>query len=590
MPESRRMPPIALLAAYCAVAFVAAVAFRAAFPPPGNPLPVADFDWRFAAALVDYVGIFPAVALAALVGAFGFNAEEQGEEARFSARFISAMTWPLVATLVAAAVYAALYLVVLPSALNAQASISVKSDLFRSAADKAAAAAEEGSWTEASRAMAICERIWPNSPLTGKTRDALDVALSRLRSSPVPAPAEAPPAGPLLPGTRRPASAADALVQARAALEAGRPYDAHWMAAAAARLAAPGGPEAADAARLSSLSWNEIASLEPSGADAAAFATYRRKKEGYAAASAGDWIRAYFIFEDLSRSAGDDPDVRKFLALSDAGARESAFFIDEAGASLGNVDVDALFSLPGSDGGRDILRAKTLRSYADAAFAEGLELLSFDRRGGLRYRVEAPYCKLSPLFVEAEEPGGKGRALTSLLFLGIDRSDPEIRWKAVWTGPEAPPAARRNRAVLGIAFEDLALASRARRGASSMSVGDLELAADRLASAGYLPDAFRAESVRRLCEPFTFLALGVFALAYGWRLRSRRGAGPVGAVILLALPFGTDFLVQAVRLAVGTAVAASASALPAAGAALAAVGLEAFLLIAALVFLAGQRG
>jgi len=41
-----------------------------------------------------------------------------------------------------------------------------------------------------------------------------------------------------------------------------------------------------------------------------------------------DWIRAFYIFQELLTYTPDDPDARNFYAASEANAKNTAFFIE----------------------------------------------------------------------------------------------------------------------------------------------------------------------------------------------------------------------------------------------------------------------
>jgi hypothetical protein len=322
--------------------------------------------------------------------------------------------------------------------------------------------------------------------------------------------------------------------------------------------------------------------MEPSSADRKAFEVYRKKREGYAAVLAEDWIRAYFIYEDLSRTVANDPDVSRFLKVSESGTRTVSFFSDEVGASIGAVDIDVVASLPGEKSGRDILRIKRLHPFADSAYGEGLEFLSFDASGNLRFGVESPFMKAVPLRLADSEQR------TALLLLALDREDEAVRWPPKWTAGSVRPGSE-TRLILSVPYERLLLAVRARRGLDALSVPELYRGSRELVSYGFIAERFQAEMLRRFVEPFAFLSLSVYVLAVAWRSRARRSIGAAGIPILLLLPFAMNVLVEAYRQLAGTSAAVFATALPFGAAVAATIALQGALMLGALLFLAGQR-
>lgn len=569
--------------AYGAAAFALIVGFGLVFPRVPEPLRVFRFSWRFLQAFSSFSAMFPAIALSAIAGSFGFSDWGDKDEGRFSASFMKSMRGPLLTAIAAAGIYALIFLFAQPLARDAVADMEAKGNLFKSAASQAEEALARQDWREASRHLGICERVWADSPETEKARDRLDILLASARAKIDKAPVSAfPRAAVWFPGITEKTTATEALLLARRALSNKRPYDAHWLATLAERIARSGSPEKADAARIAADSWNEIASTEPSAADKAAFSIYKRKRDGYAAILAEDWIRAYYIYESLAETETDDPDVARFFGISERGARTVAFFADEVGASLGDVHLDVLLSLPGRDKGRDILRIRRLHPFADAAYGEGLELLSFDAAGKLQHAVSAPFVKAVPL------TAGEGEAHTALLLLALDRDDERVRWEPTWTAG-APQSGLRTRVVLETSYERIMLAVHARRGVEALSVPELDRGVSILAEYGFSAEIFRAEMLRRFVEPFAFLSLAVFVLAVAWRSRAPKGMGVAGIPVLALLPFALDVLAQAYRSLSMTSSTVFAAALPIGAAIAAAVALQAALLLIALVFLAGQR-
>jgi lipopolysaccharide export LptBFGC system permease protein LptF len=210
----------------------------------------------------------------------------------------------------------------------------------------------------------------------------------------------------------------------------------------------------------------------------------------------------------------------------------------------------------------------------------------------LRYRLEAKYAKFLPFTLDSLEEGPEDAlpiARTALLLLALDRKDPKARWAPTWYGSGRNDAVD-TRIILDVSFEDLSLASRARRGVEILPLNDLDASSKRLGPLGFVSEAFRAELLRRYSEPFSFLAVAIVALALGWRFRSLRGAGTLGIPMLLVLPVVLNLGVQVFRLVSSTTTAALVLALPFGAAIASALLFQGLLLIAALAFLAGQRG
>ncbi len=590
MGENRRFPSYVLILIFSILSFLAIFAYRFFFPGALEPLPVFNLTWKLSKTLLDFIDVFPAIALSAILGHFGFGSWAPEGPERFSVKFFDSMKEPLIATIVVALLYAALFLLALPVTLDFRQDMVVKGILFRSSSEKATLAMDRGEWLEAERYMNMCQRVWPESPNTQKERDRLQVGLSSLRAAGKKLlDTSRQLAGSdhfmdaYLPDIPRDINSSDALVLAKEALSAGRFYDAHWLAALAEKIAGPEAGEAATASLIASEAWNSIALMEPGKDDEQAFSIFRRKREGYSSVKAGDWIRAYYIFDKLAKDVSGDADVDRFLTMSRNGARKTAFFVDEVAEILGQVELDTFLSFPNLDGGRDVLLLKRLHISADLAYVEGFEMLSFGADGKERYGVQAPYAKFGPFNIQDE------RSSVSILLVGLDRNDEKIRWEPVWNFGKSPDGIP-GRVLLAVSWEELILATQARNGIELLSVPALNEGARLLGPAGFITEAFRAETIRRIAEPFAFLALAIIFLTLGWRMRSPRGAGWPGYVILALLPFAVNLVVQAYRFLTSTTALAFTLMLPFGWAVAAILGFHILVLFIALVFLAGQRG
>lgn len=588
MAEQRRLSAPVLLAGYALFSFIAIALREYFFPQTPEPLPPFFLKWRFFHAALTYASAFPAIALAAIAGSFGFGAWGLSGDDRFTHGLFEEIRTPLITSFVAAAVYAVLFLFVQPISIDAVGDMKSKGILFKTSVQKAEAAIARGDWNEAGGYLSICRQVWPNSPDTKEARDRFEVgsAANRAQRSLKRTADQAPKTGVSFPGTTARTTATEALALSRKAFAAGRYFDAHWLATLGEKLAKPDASEKAQAARAATEAWNAIAKTEPNASDKSAYSIYKRKRDGYAAIQSEDWIRAYFIYEDLISTRQDDPDVTRFLKMSEEGLRGVSFFANEVGSSIGAVDLNVVLSLPRNDKGRDILRIRRMHPFADAAYGEGLELLSFDAAGNLRYRTEAPYVKAVPFSVEHPDQGRIDA--TALIMLALDREDESVRRRPKWT-QVAVPISSETRLMLEVPYENLLLAARARRGAAALSILELEKSAAVLQPYGFVAELFRAEMLRRFIEPFAFLSLSVFVLGMAWRTRAPKGTG-IGAFLVLALlPFAFDVLVQSYRLLASTSATLFAVTLPFVAALAATLALQAVLLLISLLVLAGHR-
>jgi hypothetical protein len=442
-------------------------------------------------------------------------------------------------------VYGVVFFLIHPLARDYEENMSFKGELYRLAKERAREHGGKDEWLEVSQFIGICDSVWPQSPELASLRAETDVRLdeSRFAGEEERAAARAALAGDKrgafsaalssLPGQTQPVNASEAIALGEDAFSNARYYDAHWFATLGERLARPGTPEAARAAGLAGRAWNHIESLAPSRHEERLFSIYNLKRSGYQAMNAGDWIRAYYIFQELIAITPDDPDGVDFFAASERGAKETAFFIDEIGLSLGEILTGAVFSLPaavrGGASSRGVLRFSSLSTSSDYAYGIGLEFMSFDGQAKPLANLSAPYAKLLPITLD-------GKSQTLVMMRALDRYDKNRRWEPEWLSGLPGRGGAAAQIVLDISFEDFLLLSRIRQGLPNMRLDELFDASRIMGTAGYVPQVFEAEILNRLGTALFFLPMAVAAIIIGWRYRARSRPRYLFVLLLPVLP------------------------------------------------------
>ncbi|MDR0390206.1 MAG: hypothetical protein LBH73_09050 [Spirochaetaceae bacterium] len=578
---------IGAFALFMPVALVLIVLFRIIYPGQAAPLPVYAIPWRLSRGFLEFVELFPALAVSALIISFGIRKVPDEDYARFSIKFLDVIRGHILAAIIASVFYSILFLAAYPLVQNYTSSMVFNGYLFRSAKERAGVLAAEQSWVEAGRFLAVCQRIWKESPEIEALRIQVDIGLEDMRRAESPRSQERAPVS-----AYAPVNAADALTLARRALAEERYYDAHWFATLAKQLSGPESAEYGMSSQLASQAWNAIVSLEPNNRERQRYSLYHKKRDGYNALISEDWIRAYYIFKDLIESTPDDPDVGNFLSMSEAGVRGEAFFIDEMDTAIGEILNGAIFSLPRLPSGRLVARFASLSSFKDFSYALGVEILGFSGESSLVYRVEAPYGKIFPLTVDI--PGGEN-SHTVLLLRALDRENENQRWDSRWERAAGGGAGQEEelgsaQLVLDIGYDDFLLSVEARRDMAYLSIRDLLNGAKRLGTRGHIPELFQAEALHRLGEPLMFLPFAITAIIAGWRLRALKRPRYMGIPMFAIIPLVFAVLAAALRAAVHTVGSLLALTLPfpAALGVFIAVALTSF--IVSLIVLAGQHG
>ncbi|MDR3356120.1 MAG: hypothetical protein LBO04_02920 [Spirochaetaceae bacterium] len=492
--------------------------------------------------LLDFTMFFPAIFMSAQLLPFRrVPPQKNVRYQHFSPEFFKLLRPQLIAAVLASIVYSLLFLIVRPLCSDYQVDIRTKSILFNEAKVKAILFSNRQEWTEASRFLLVCDKMWPGNAEIERLREIIGTGLARIQYSRPPIPEK--PAGSGLDGIPEqsaPLNALSALNFAEKAFSEERYYDAHRLAVLAERLSVPGSGEAAQAMRLSGTVWNMIESQEPDAAELERRAIYRRKRDGYEAMNSGDWIKAYYTFSGLLTETPDDPDIQKFLDLSEEGLAQTAFFINEMDRRPGAELSRPVFSLPlfGTEG-RAVMRLASLSSSSDYSYGKNLELAAFDSEQNPLYSVKAPYVKFLPLYIG-------DRQLTVVYLQAWNRDYEQMHWGPEWYGapPENEP---KNQLVLAINYEDFLLASIGREKLDGLFLGDIWSLAGRLAPYGYVPEVYQAEIVNSIVTPMLFLPLVVFILAIGWKLRGRKHRSLAIYPMFLALPIilaGLTFVIH----------------------------------------------
>jgi hypothetical protein len=529
--------------AYMAVSFAVILAFRFVFPGETAPLENFFLPWRFARGIADFIDLFPALLMSALVIPFGFIIEDNPGFVRFSPRFILKIQGSILTAIIASACYGLLFFAALPIAQEAQSAMRYKGELFRMAKQRAEIHAAQNEWQEARRFLNICENIWYLSPPMERLRQRITIGVESIPRGRYfgESAARATNAAAQRSAIR---DAPEALNLARAAFGEERYYDAHWLATLASRLARDGSMEAQEAARVASLAWDAVSSLAPGIRETLNYNLYNLKRQGYEAMIADEWIRAYYIFRELSEETPDDPDVVKFLAMSQQGAAGVAFFVDELEGGIGQNLTNVVFSIPlapsartvgsgatsgaTSFGGRAVLRAESLLTYPDYSYAIGLNLIAFDGNNTPLYEAQAHYAKFIPMTVHE-----KNRLV--VLLRALDRYDENIRWEPAWEGSGRPDLGDAQIALEATYEQFLRLSSIPRR-VESLFWEDLLAMGRDSGDYGHIPQVFQAEAIRRISGPMGLLPLSILAIIIGWRFRAATRPRFLGFPMLALIP------------------------------------------------------
>jgi hypothetical protein len=529
--------PQGIFIIYILVSGILIMIFRFIFPGSEAPILLYSRNWRLVKGLLELFSWYPALALSAFVIPFGFVTYEENFQS-FSDVFFKRLLVSVITAICASVIYGIIFFFALPMVKNIEEDMRYSGELYQLSKLHARERAGDGEWTEAAQFLAICDNIWSNSPeladlrieininvdkmqsienherYLARTTLARDWRYSNTRTADLSA----------LSGNRQPLNATQAISMGSAAFNEKRYFDAHWLFTLGERLAVEGSAEAANAARYASDAWNMIASQSPNLREQRLYQIYSFKLSGYQAMNTGDWIRAFYIFQELLTLTPDDPDAINFLAASERGAGETAFFIDEMELSLGEILTGAVFSLP-NDNGRAVIRFSSLTTSDDIAYGMGFEYMSFDENSRPVTSVRSRYAKLLPVNVN-EKPH------VLVLTHALDRDNEKNYYDGEWlAGNKAAGGI-----LLNVSFEELLLLSYIRRGLQKLQVTDLFLAAEKSNNFGYVYQIFQAEILNRIGSALFFLPVAILVIVIAWRYRVKERPRYLFILMLPVLP------------------------------------------------------
>ena len=529
--EKLRSPQFIFIV-YVLVSALLIMIFRFILPGSESPLPIYLSNWRLLRGALDLFDLLPALAFSALVIPFGMASFEENYQS-FSAVFFKRLLVSVIIAICAAVVYGVIFFLALPMLKNYEENLRFSGELYQLAKKNAFERRDSGDWQEAAQFLVICDTIWFNSPELSELRDDIEINIVKMKSEESRERSDARHAitrewrgadiSPLS-GDQQPLDAAQALTMYATAFREERYFDAHWLATLAGRIAQSGSPEASSAARLAGEAWNKISSQAPNRMETRFYQLYNLKLSGYQAMSVGDWIRAFYIFQELLSLTPDDPDAVNFLAASERGAKEYAFFLDEMELAMGEILTGAVFSLP-SGTGRSALRFLSFTASADVAYVLGFEYMDFDVNANMLTSVSAPYAKLLPFNLEEKS---QVLVLTHVL----DRLNKNNSYEGEWLVGRKTAGG----ILLDVSYEDLMLLSEVRHGLSNLQIDELFTASKKLDNLGYVYQIFQAEILNRLGSALFFLPMAIFILILGWRYRAKAKPRYLFILLLPVLP------------------------------------------------------
>ncbi|MDR1868286.1 MAG: hypothetical protein LBQ77_08510 [Treponema sp.] len=508
----KKVVPLIIVILSAALAAFLIIIFRFIVPVESSPLPRYFFSWHLNQGIFEFTQLYPAIALTALL--IPASVLYRSDSISFAI-----LKWHLISALFSAVLYTVLVLLVGPLSSDALDSMRVHSIVFKRSLEQAQSFIAEKDWESAARPLAMCAKIWHKN----EEVQVLLKEISIRRGTVYRAPEQDYTAAVVPPGERVPVNAAEAIRMAEEAFNKGLYFDSHWLATLGARIARPGSTESYKATLLASQAWNMIDSSDISIQNQARQELYQQKIDGYTALITEDWVHAYYVFKTLSNTYPNDPDVQRFLHMSEQALVHKAFFIDELEQRVGDILTGVVLSLPvsaiitqeyptdPSSSDRAVLYIDSLSTFSDSSFGTHASFEVFEEDQGIsQYTVTAPYVKMMPITLE-------GRAQTLVLLQALDRFHPEQRWNPVWAGAEQPY--ERSIILFDLPYDDLLILAKLQRGMDNLSITDILTVARSFARYGVPSKVFSAELLYSFVDSLCFIILSIFALGIGFHFK-----------------------------------------------------------------------
>ena len=477
-----------------------------------------QWPWILRNAVANLIDSLPALQITAVLVTFSLliNVVELRATHGELPSFFSLVNGPLVFLLVMTAVYTVLILAVEPRVISGRDELAARTEMARRFRSSAEAHRSDGEYNLAVIEFRHYLAVNPDDlEAESALRDA--VALAE-RESEDQREAEDRPARPIT--ARRNLDAVKSVQRAQEYLEEENYITALYYA----RLARELDPERDDADRIIGLALDRLATDTPSRAEEEERWLFLQKREGYQLYEQGRYLDAYYLFRDLAERYPGDTDVQLYLQKVRDRLEEQAFFLGEILPIVALSGGTRLtFRNSPDHAGSEYVRIDKVVQATTGTYAIGIEALGLDENGAVRYHLEAPYGKLrdGTLNMHAVSETERSESVSPTYLAG------------------SRPSELQHLLALSLPTSDLMTIAKANESIRSVRLTELLAMVSLLDSHGYGLARTRAELLRRVMEPFSFIVLALLAIALSWQLRSRYVSRPpiVALALVPAFPF-----------------------------------------------------
>lgn len=300
------------------------------------------------------------------------------------------------------------------------------------------------------------------------------------------------------------------------------------------------------------------------------------KRQGYSAILLGDYMRAYYIFRYLLNESGEDPDVKRYLAIAEESLSKEYFFIDET-FDLQPFELvrNVNFSIKNKNGSLLLVGIKGICTVTENKkrihYLRGVHIVSYNSTKAIEEDFYVPYAKLTasdakPLgaLYEAAVESNKNKTVPFMIIQTIDRDTPDSETKPIYYTARNVQTTKKTTFALPISYADFELITKAAQGADDMPLVSMAQFCKKATTYGFSREVFFLALCKRLCEPFLFIVLALASAIVAWKYRLTKNqmvhfwwllTVPLFSVLtyalLLAIEYFQGLLICALHSAIG---------------------------------------
>lgn len=293
---------------------------------------------------------------------------------------------------------------------------------------------------------------------------------------------------------------------------------------------------------------------------------YVLKRDAYSAFNASNYLKAYYLFLGLQkrnqeRDELEDPDVTRYLALSQEQVENQHFFIDETeGMDKLPSERDIYFSVTQPGVGTQVFfinrSASVQKTGGYVRYMQDVYMVSYDAEGKFQYMLHSPFAKglaVSADYFDVETKNILGiskdmKYILELQLISVDRetegiiSNPEISYiqsglsednkkffedKMFLKNSKAGKnLSKINESIqipkvlfIPIEFNDFSIITEVSHGSKNMNLLHLNNFISKCEKYGYSSEIFIQSLVSRGSYPILLLCFIVFAASLAWNYR-----------------------------------------------------------------------